>query len=138
MCIRDSMEVESRRGQWNYSLRFEKGFNVTQDERGFKKSRGDGTTGTKIHWKPDLEVFTDIDIPLDYYRDVMKRQAVVNAGVTFRLRSEVSAGRFDTQDFLYENGIRDYIAELAGEELTELVQKNNLTRLLPVLPEVEV
>ena len=27
-------------------------------------------------------------------------------------------------------------AELAGEELTELVQKNNLTRLLPVLPEV--
>ena len=79
-------------------------------------------TGTTIRWLPDLEVFTDIDIPLDYYRDVMKRQAVVNAGVTFRLRSEVSAGRFDTQDFLYENGIRDYIAELAGEDpITEPV-----------------
>ena len=60
-------------------------------------------------------MFTDIDIPLDYYQDVMKRQAVVNAGVTFRLRSEVSPGRFETQDFLYENGIRDYLAELAGD-----------------------
>mgnify|MGYP000166970773 FL=1 len=73
-------------------------------------------TGTTIRWLPDLEVFTDIDIPLDYYQDVMKRQAVVNAGVTFRLRSEVSPGRFETQDFLYENGIRDYLAELAGDD----------------------
>ena len=73
-------------------------------------------TGTTIRWLPDLEVFTDIDIPLDYYQDVMKRQAVVNAGVTFRLRDEVSPGRFETQDFLYENGIRDYLAELAGDD----------------------
>ena len=73
-------------------------------------------TGSTIRWLPDLEVFTDIDIPLDYYQDVMKRQAVVNAGVTFRLRSEVSPGRFETQDFLYENGIRDYLAELAGDD----------------------
>ena len=24
-------------------------------------------TGTKIRWKPDLEVFTDINVPADYY-----------------------------------------------------------------------
>ena len=88
------MEVESRRGQWNYSLRFEKGFNVTQDERGFKKSRGDGTTGTKIHWKPDLEVFTDIDIGADYLADILRRQAVVNDGVELVLKNEHEDGTF--------------------------------------------
>ena len=79
-------------------------------------------TGTTIRWLPDLEVFTDIAVPLDYYQDVMKRQAVVNAGVTFRLRNETAPGKFDTQEFLYENGIADYIRELAGDDaLTEPV-----------------
>ena len=53
---------------------------------------------------------------MDYYTDVMKRQAVVNAGVTFRFREETSAGRFSTTDFRYDNGILDYVTELAGEE----------------------
>ena len=79
-------------------------------------------TGTTIRWLPDLEVFTDIAVPLEYYQDVMKRQAVVNAGVTFRLRNETVPGKFETQEFLYENGIADYIRELAGEDsLTEPV-----------------
>ena len=67
-------------------------------------------------------MFTDIDIPADYYRDVMKRQAVVNAGVTFRLKNETAAGKFETEEFVYENGIEDYIRELAGlDALTEPV-----------------
>ena len=60
-------------------------------------------------------MFTDIDIPVEYYADVMKRQAVVNAGVTFRFRRQVN-GRFETTDFRYENGIIDYVTELAGED----------------------
>ena len=72
-------------------------------------------TGSKFRWKPDLEVFTDIDIPADYYTDVMKRQAVVNAGVTFRFRNQ-AGGRFETTDFRYDNGLPDYVAELAGED----------------------
>ena len=110
------MEVESRRGQWNYSLRFEKGFNVTQDERGFKKSRGNGTTGTKIHWKPDLEVFTDIDIGADYLADILRRQAVVNDGVELVLKNEHEDGTFTEQIFCYENGISDYLLELVGDK----------------------
>ena len=74
-------------------------------------------TGTLIRWKPDLEVFTDIDIPLEHYRETLRRQAVVNAGVTFRLRNEVAAGKFETEDFLYQNGILDYVQEIAGEEV---------------------
>ncbi len=59
-------------------------------------------------------MFTDIDIPVEYYLDVLKRQAVVNAGVTFRFRNQVG-GKFETTDFRYENGIEDYVKELAGE-----------------------
>ena len=102
------------RDGFKYTLHFEKGENVgglhkEPTDRGKK-------TGSPFRWKPDLEVFTDIDIPVDYYTDVMKRQAVVNAGVTFRFREETSAGRFSTTDFRYDNGILDYVTELAGEE----------------------
>ena len=102
------------RDGFKYTLHFEKGENVgglhkEPTDRGKK-------TGSIFRWNPDLEVFTDIDIPVDYYTDVMKRQAVVNAGVTFRFREETSAGRFSTTDFRYDNGILDYVTELAGEE----------------------
>ncbi|MCI9158546.1 MAG: DNA topoisomerase [Lawsonibacter sp.] len=107
------MDVTVWREGKKYSLHFEKGENIgglqsEPTDRGKK-------TGTTIRWKPDLEVFTDIAIPVDYFLDVMKRQAVVNAGVTFRLRNQ-TGGRFETTDFMYENGIQDYVTELAGED----------------------
>ena len=72
-------------------------------------------TGTIIRWRPDREVFTDIDIPEEYFHDVMRRQSVVNAGVTFRLKVEKD-GKFEATDYRYENGIFDYVTELAGEK----------------------
>ena len=110
-----------RRDGFKYSLHFERGEIVgkleVSEQTGNKKR-----TGTTIRWLPDLEVFTDIDIPLDYYQDVMKRQAVVNAGVTFRLKNETAAGKYETEEFVYEHGIEDYIRELAGlDALTEPV-----------------
>ncbi len=101
------------RDGFKYTLHFEKGENVG----GLQKEPTDRgkKTGSSFRWKPDLEVFTDIDIPADYYMDVMKRQAVVNAGITFRFRNQVD-GKFETTDFRYDNGIADYVAELAGED----------------------
>ena len=115
------MDVTVWRDGKEYRLHFERGEIVgkleVSDQTGNKKR-----TGTTIRWLPDLDVFTDIDIPADYYRDVMKRQAVVNAGVTFRLKNETAAGKFETEEFVYENGIEDYIRELAGlDALTEPV-----------------
>ena len=99
------------RDGFEYTLHFEKGENVG----GLKKEPWSGKkTGSRFRWKPDLDVFTDISIPVEYYLDVLKRQAVVNAGVTFRFRNEVG-GKFETTDFQYENGIEDYVKELAGE-----------------------
>ncbi len=101
------------RDGFKYSLHFEKGENIG----GLNKEPTDRgkKTGSTFRWKPDLEVFTDISIPVDYYLDVMKRQAVVNAGVTFRFKNQVG-GKFETTDFKYENGIVDYVTELSGED----------------------
>ena len=99
------------RDGFEYTLHFEKGENVG----GLKKEPYSGKkTGSRFRWLPDLDVFTDIDIPVEYYLDVLKRQAVVNAGITFRFRNQVG-GKFETTDFKYENGIQDYVKELAGD-----------------------
>ncbi len=104
------MDVTVWRDDSKYSLRFEKGENVG----GLKKEPGDRKkTGTLIKWKPDIEVFTDISIPTEYFEDIMRRQAVVNAGVIFRFR-EQKGERFESRDFRYVSGITDYVAELAG------------------------
>ena len=106
------MDVTVWREEKKYTLRFEKGENVggLQSEP-WKGKR----TGTLIRWRPDLEVFTDISIPTEYLTDTLKRQAVVNAGVTFRFRNQKGNG-FETTDFLYQNGIIDYVTELAGDD----------------------
>ncbi len=115
------MDVTVYREGKEYRLHFERGEIAGQLES-TELTTNKKRTGTTIRWLPDLEVFTDIAVPLEYYQDVMKRQAVVNAGVTFRLRNETAPGKFETQEFLYENGIADYIRELAGEDsLTEPV-----------------
>ena len=72
-------------------------------------------TGTKQRWRPDLDVFTDVNIPREYYDDMLKRQAVVNPGIRFNFRWEKPDGTFDETEFFYENGIADYISEIAGE-----------------------
>jgi len=78
-------------------------------------SKKDRRTGTVQRWKPDLEVFTDINIPKEYFTDMLKRQAVVNTGIRFHFRWEEADGSFDESEFFYENGIVDYISELAGD-----------------------
>ena len=101
------------RDGFEYTLHFEKGENIG----GLKKAPYAGKkTGSRFRWKPDLEVFTDISIPVEFFLDVLKRQAVVNAGVTFRFRNQVGANRFEITEFKYDNGIEDYVKELAGEK----------------------
>ena len=116
------MDVTVWREGNKYSLHFKKGNVVGKKGQELLIEPTDRKkTGTTIHWKPDLEVFTDIDIPEDFFVDVFRRQAVVNAGITFRLRIQ-EHGKFRTQDFCYKEGILQYVRELAGEgSLTEPV-----------------
>jgi len=106
------MEVTVVRDGFEHILRFEKGENVG----GLKKiPTKQKQTGTKTKWRPDLDVFTEIEINDDYYFDILKRQAVVNPNLLFIYRSEDENGHFTETEFIYENGISDYIKEIAGE-----------------------
>ena len=112
------MDVEIKRDGFKYNLHFENGFNVG----GLKKEEySSKDTGTKIKWKPDLKVFTDINIPSEYFVDVLRRQAVVNAGIVFIYREQQGA-RFIETEICYQNGITDYIIEKTGEETLTAVQ----------------
>ena len=98
-----------RRDGYRYDLHFERGELVGE----MKKSPADRKkTGSCFRWLPDLDVFTDISVPTEFFEDILKRQAVVNAGVTFRFRREIAPGRLETKDFFYEKGILDYVTEL--------------------------
>ncbi|MBS5343792.1 MAG: DNA topoisomerase [Clostridium sp.] len=112
------MDVDIRRDGVQYLLHFEKGENVggLQKEVYTKKD-----TGTRIRWKPDLEVFTDINVPVEYFLDIIKRQAIVNDGVTFIFRNQVGK-QFETTEFCYQNGIVDHVKEIAGEDALTSVQ----------------
>ena len=105
------MDVEIFRDGFRYTLHFEHGENVggLQKEPSTRRK-----TGSKIRWKPDLQVFTEIDIPVEHFADVLARQAVVNDGLKFILRNQIDGG-FEEQVFCYENGIVDYVAEIAGQ-----------------------
>ncbi|MBE6785113.1 MAG: DNA topoisomerase [Ruminococcaceae bacterium] len=112
------MDAEIKKDGMKYTLHFEKGVNIgglTSEPYGKKD------TGSRIRWKPDLEVFTDIDIPLEYYQQVLQRQAIVNPKVRFELKNQIKGG-FETFVYYYENGISDYVKEIAGEDAMTSVQ----------------
>lgn len=112
------MDVEVLRDGFKYNLHFENGENVGGLEKTQFRHRH---TGTRIRWKPDLKVFTDIDIPFENYLGTLKRQAVVNSGIKFVFKNETEKGVFDEQEYYYENGITDYVKELSeGKEFTQV------------------
>ena len=109
------MDVTVWRDGNRYDLHFKKGKVVGKKGQELQIQPADRKkTGTTIRWRPDREVFTETDIPADYFRDTLRKQAVVNAGVHFRLKLQHGKS-FETEEYCYENGIRDYVAEIAGE-----------------------
>ena len=133
------MDVEIFRDGTQYNLHFEKGALAGEMQK--KPARNKKQSGSDIRWRPDLEVFTDIAIPLEYYQDVIKRQAVVNAGLLLVLRDEQEDGSFVTEEYRYEHGIADYLAEIAGPETLTPIQSWSAERVgrdRPDKPEYKV
>ena len=135
------MDVTVWRDGNKYSLHFKKGKVVGAKKKALEvEPSSEKRTGTTIKWRPDLEVFTSIDIPAEWYRETMRRQAVVNANVTFHLRLEGPEG-FTEEDFCYPKGIEDYVLEKVGSEyLTEpfFIQADRRGRDRDDLPDYNV
>lgn len=118
------MDVEIKRDGFKYNLHFEHGYNIG----GLKKEPYSGKdTGTKTRWKPDIDVFTDINIPPEYFTDILKRQAIVNNGLLFIFRQQ-QGSKFINTEFKYENGISDYVSEYVGDEALTSVRFFNTER----------
>ncbi|MBQ4527372.1 MAG: DNA topoisomerase [Clostridia bacterium] len=107
------MDVTVYRDGFKYGLHFEKGENVGGLSKEPFRHRH---TMTKTRWKPDLDVFTDINISAEFYHDVLKKQAIVNKGILLRFKNEISKGQFETTDYKYEDGIIDYVKEIANDD----------------------
>ncbi|MBQ9516206.1 MAG: DNA topoisomerase [Ruminococcus sp.] len=117
-CASEYMDAEIKRDHKKYSLHFEKGENVG----GLTSVEYSGRdTGSKIRWKPDLEVFTDIKIAPEFYQEMIRRQAIVNPGIKFIFRQQMGRS-FEVEEFYYENGISDHVGELVGEDAFTTVQ----------------
>ena len=108
------MDAEIKRDGFKYNLHFEKGKNIGGLKKEPYGKRGD--TGSKIRWKPDLAVFTDINVPVEYYKETIKRQAIVNDGIKFVFKNQLTQTQFETFEYCYENGIQDYVKEIAGDK----------------------
>lgn len=110
------MTVEVVRDGYIYNLSFEKGVNIgglLKTENTKKRP-----SGSIIKWRPDLDVFTDINISLEYFQDVLKKQAIVNKGLKFILLDEETNISYE---YYYENGIMDYLDEVDdGKNFTNI------------------
>ena len=112
------MDAEIHTGGFKYLLHFEKGEIAGEM---IKEPYNKKDTGSRIRWKPDLKVFTDINIPLSYFQETIKRQSVVNAGIKFILKDQISGNSFETYEYIYDNGITDYVKEIAnGTEMSSV------------------
>ena len=104
------MDVEVKRDGFLYKLHFETGENIGglhKEKAAYKY------TGTKIHWKPDSDVFTEVNLTSEYFHDILKRQAVVNKNLEFVFYDEI---KDEKHTYLYEDGIIGYVNELAAEK----------------------
>ena len=120
------MDAEVLRDGTRYTVHFKSG---TPSGRQKKEPYEGKQTGTNIYWKPDMDVFTDINIPLEYYQDVIRRQAIVNSGLKFTLKDETEPGKFQTYEFYYENGISDYMKETIGADAFSTIQEWDTERV---------
>lgn len=113
------MDAEVHANGFKYTLHFEKGENIG----GLHKEPYDKKdTGSRIRWKPDLKVFTDINIPEQYFKDIIRQQAAVNGGIKFVFKNQVTPTKFETFESVYNNGIVDYVKSLAEDKAFTSIQ----------------
>ncbi|MEE2846646.1 MAG: DNA topoisomerase (ATP-hydrolyzing) subunit B [Gemmatimonadota bacterium] len=102
------LEVEIRRGGKTYHQRYEKGIKVKElEETG--KAKG---TGTKVWFKPDTEIFTELEYSLEVLSNRLREMAYLNKGLKITLYDERNGGSSETYE--YEGGIAEYVEFLRG------------------------
>lgn len=99
------MEVEVKRDNQIYTIRFERGTTV----RGLAIVGNTSVTGTKITFKPDKDIFEELDYHFDTLRNRLRELAFLNRGITITLSDERNS---EKQEFFFEGGIVSFVEYL--------------------------
>ena len=102
------VEVKRDGHVWNQS--FSRGVKKSDLEKGSETKE----TGTKVHFKPDSEIFTEQSYQWDTLATRLRELAYLNRGVRIALRDEREDDREDR--FYFEGGISEYVEYLRGKK----------------------
>jgi DNA gyrase subunit B len=104
--LSERLEVEVSRDSRLFSQKFEKGKPVS-DLKKFGKST---QTGTKITFKPDPEIFEDLNFSFDIIAHWLREIAFLNAGVKVDLKDEREANK--EVSYQYDGGLVEFVQYL--------------------------
>ena len=105
--LSEFLEVEISDGEHTHYQKYERGVSC-----GPLKVTGDtDKSGTRVHFKPDGEIFEDLVYDFDILLNRLREQAFLNAGVRIVLRDMRDGAPEDKQeqDMCYEGGIREFV-----------------------------
>jgi DNA gyrase subunit B len=100
--LSEFLEAEVHRDGQVYCQRYERG-EVKGDLKVIGKT---DLRGTKIHFKPDREIFENTDFDFDTLARRMRELAFLTPGVRIRISDEVSGKK---REFLSEGGVRSFV-----------------------------
>ncbi|MFP6763384.1 MAG: ATP-binding protein, partial [Planctomycetaceae bacterium] len=103
------LEAEVRREGHAWRMEFQRGV----PSSGLKKLGTAESTGTRITFLPDLEIFPDISFNYDTLSRRLQELAFLNAGVHIRLHDERTT---QNDEFHYEDGLIQFVKHLNRTE----------------------
>lgn len=109
--LSEYLEVEIRRGGSLYHQRYERGIKATElEDRGKATGRG-----TKVTFKPDPEIFTELVYSYEVLSNRLREQAFLNRGLKIVLEDERDGGM--KEEYQYDGGISEYVEFLRGSRI---------------------
>jgi DNA gyrase subunit B len=112
--LSEHLDVEVKRDGYIWTQEFSRGARLTDLEKGAKTKE----SGTRVHFKPDSEIFTELQYQWDTLATRLRELAYLNRGVSITLRDERPEGTEDDKQerFHYEGGISQYVEYLRGKK----------------------
>ena len=105
--LSEYLEVERHDGEHAYYQKYERGVSCGP----LKQIGTSERSGTKVHFKPDYEIFEDLTYDFDTLLLRLREQAFLNAGVHIVLRDarDDAPENKKEEDMIYEGGIREFV-----------------------------
>lgn len=107
------MKVEVRRDGKIYEIEFERGIT----KKSLTVVGESETTGTKVSFLPDDEIFTDTIYKYDILRHRLRELAFLNQGITIVLKDERTEEPLE-ETYHYDGGIRSFVEHLNRKKET--------------------